>query len=745
MATMEYINDTEDVNENISIFKETLDFSSINYSNFIYDKVVKNIVKGNINKNGHLEKTPPGMNITLKLHQQRILYEMIQKENIRHRVSGGVNAFILADKVGSGKSLDVLALITKKTIIENNMSNKIIYKTHPETSFSGLNIKNTVEFKTNLIFFPHGIYNQWIEYITKYTKLTFYGVSNKKDLESIPYNDMVNGKCSIILLKSTRFNDFMNKVYTKYPYSLNKDNVENENKTILCNLYHDILKIKPHYRNNRELLDNFIKMKERILSVDIEKMKQNIENTGEYFVNKITEYTGPIFQRVFIDEANSIKIPRCLPVYGKINWFITSSVEDLLYPYGSYSNYNCINGIKGTGFIKNIFGQNTGRHMCNFIQDMYIKNKDSFVKQSFSLPEPRFLKIHCYTPPELNILHGIAIPEVIQALNAGDITTAIQHVGCTITNQTNIVDIVLYDLTIQLDNKTTILNDKQAKLNILLDKIKLDKNKLKELNNQITTETNQENMEKISSELETRKELLKEQRSNKQNINKSIKLHQEHITIIKSKMDSIKSRVTNIGDKECPICGQNVENPCMTPCCKNIFCLPCMAQALQYSTKKQCPLCRHENLSLSTLTAIMDNVPDLEVNILPTKLQTLIHLIKDNPSGKFLVFSEYNNSFNEMTSELDKEGITYNKLSGSTGRITNIIQKYDNSEIQVLLLNAKHFGSGLNLQMTSDIIIFHRMSDDLEKQVIGRGQRLGRTSTLNVTYLCYDNEMKTSE
>ena len=48
----------------------------------------------------------------------------------------------------------------------------------------------------------------------------------------------------------------------------------------------------------------------------------------------------------------------------------------------------------------------------------------------------------------------------------------------------------------------------------------------------------------------------------------------------------------------------------------------------------------------------------------------------------------------------------------------------------------------MNLEMTTDIIIFHKMNDELEKQVIGRGQRLGRTSQLNVHYLCYENEMK---
>ena len=32
------------------------------------------------------------------------------------------------------------------------------------------------------------------------------------------------------------------------------------------------------------------------------------------------------------------------------------------------------------------------------------------------------------------------------------------------------------------------------------------------------------------------------------------------------------------------------------------------------------------------------------------------------------------------------------------------------------------------------------MSKDLEKQVIGRAQRLGRKEPLKINYLCYDNE-----
>ena len=84
---------------------------------------------------------------------------------------------------------------------------------------------------------------------------------------------------------------------------------------------------------------------------------------------------------------------------------------------------------------------------------------------------------------------------------------------------------------------------------------------------------------------------------------------------------------------------------------------------------------------------------------------------------------------------------TFSLLKGSTGQVTNIIQDYKDNKFKVLLLNAKYFGSGLNLQMTSDIILYHRMDEELEKQIIGRGQRLGREGTLRVHYLCHKNEL----
>ena len=125
---------------------------------------------------------------------------------------------------------------------------------------------------------------------------------------------------------------------------------------------------------------------------------------------------------------------------------------------------------------------------------------------------------------------------------------------------------------------------------------------------------------------------------------------------------------------------------------------------------------------------------------LPKKIDALIDIILSNTNGKFLIFSEYDNTFRDIENRLKEKNISWNNVKGSGARIKNIINDFNNGKTKILLLNAKYNGAGLNLEQTTDIIIYHRMSAELEKQIIGRGQRFGRTKALNIYYLCYDNE-----
>ena len=46
----------------------------------------------------------------------------------------------------------------------------------------------------------------------------------------------------------------------------------------------------------------------------------------------------------------------------------------------------------------------------------------------------------------------------------------------------------------------------------------------------------------------------------------------------------------------------------------------------------------------------------------------------------------------------------------------------------------------MNFENSTDIIFVHKMNEEMEQQVIGRAQRLGRKDILNIIYLQYENE-----
>ena len=119
-----------------------------------------------------------------------------------------------------------------------------------------------------------------------------------------------------------------------------------------------------------------------------------------------------------------------------------------------------------------------------------------------------------------------------------------------------------------------------------------------------------------------------------------------------------------------------------------------------------------------------------------------LHILLTNrkPGSKFLIFSNYDSSFQNIYSILAKLNIKYVHLKGNGNVIKCMIDRYRNGDVDVLLVNSRHYGSGLNLENTSDIVMFHKFDTEIEKQVIGRAHRLGRTMPLNIWYLLHENE-----
>jgi len=124
-----------------------------------------------------------------------------------------------------------------------------------------------------------------------------------------------------------------------------------------------------------------------------------------------------------------------------------------------------------------------------------------------------------------------------------------------------------------------------------------------------------------------------------------------------------------------------------------------------------------------------------------SKEDTCIEIILKNPQKKFLVFSNYDGSFTNLKNGLHSRNIGHSEVKGDVDSIERIVRRYNEGQYHVLFLNSRYAGSGLNLECTTDIIIYHNTK--LETQIIGRALRAGRDPEmrLDIHYLQYENEL----
>jgi superfamily II DNA or RNA helicase len=195
-----------------------------------------------------------------------------------------------------------------------------------------------------------------------------------------------------------------------------------------------------------------------------------------------------------------------------------------------------------------------------------------------------------------------------------------------------------------------------------------------------------------------------------------------------------------MNDELCPICMDDFEAPAVVNCCHSMFCFECVLATSGVASK--CPECG-EKLNKSDIKILDKDKKDAiqkKKRKLKEKMDTLLELLQERKDKKILLFANYNETFNKIKIVLTKHGITHSLLTGQASHVAKTLKEFSDGKINVLMLNARFFGAGMNLQMATDIIMYHRFDKDLEEQVIGRAQRLGRKHRLNIFYLLHDNE-----
>jgi SNF2 family DNA or RNA helicase len=323
---------------------------------------------------------------------------------------------------------------------------------------------------------------------------------------------------------------------------------------------------------------------------------------------------------------------------------------------------------------------------CTHIEDqfagMIIKNDLDFVKSSFNMTPTYYYDYDCFQPL-YRALVGLVNDNIKSMIEADNIEGAIEALGGTKTK--NILELVKQKLLEELENI-------ESKIRIYI--LRNESSKIEEWN--------------------SKKRL------------------------ISNKLLTIENRFESMISGNCNICFEKLSNPIMEPSCNNLFCGRCILTWLQ--TKQNCPLCR-QNIVVNQLIYMDENksIESKSENHKLTKQEMIVKIIKEKPDSKFIIFSSYDQTFDQIHLALADNNINFKLLKGSVQQIQRTINDYKSGDLQVLFLNSKFNGSGINLQETTDIILYHDMSEATKTQLIGRANRIGRTSPLHV------HQLKSSE
>jgi len=380
------------------------------------------------------------------------------------------------------------------------------------------------------------------------------------------------------------------------------------------------------------------------------------------------------WKRFIFDEPGHLRVSAMKKIIAGFYWLVTAT------PYNIIKQHrNCTSSF----MYELVCSSNTHTDFYDFERlfgKMIIKNEESYVKQSFTMPETFYHNHNCYNPLYIAI-KGIAKHHISEMINAGDIIGAIRELGGKKT-----------------DNITELIKkQKQDELHMIETEIKISDIRVDNIRKQKWID---------------RKNRIEEQ------------------------IKDLDDRYTKILQGECNICYETIKSPILETNCQNIFCGKCLLKWLE--NKNTCPLCRNIVKTEDLIIQTDDIEEKTKIKLNEQKRMTKENKIADiitNKDGKFIIFSAHDNSFIPIKNILNDNNITYTEVKGNINKRVEKIEDFKNGNTKVIFLNSSNNGAGINLQETTDIIIYHEMSESTLNQIIGRANRIGRTVPLNVHHL----------
>jgi SNF2 family DNA or RNA helicase len=424
--------------------------------------------------------------------------------------------------------------------------------------------------------------------------------------------------------------------------------------------------------------DSILKVKEISTLKDMENVDPNewdvvIVSSTRY--NQFMDKMGSIVWKRFIfDEAASTHINAMRKVSAGFTWFITAT-------------YQALWSVSGTsGHYLKAFMNYLNRDILKYF---VIKNSTEFVQDSFVMPAVHHVTHRCLNPSVLSALSNYIDDETRLMIGAGDIRGAIYRMGGGSTSATNLFEIVATRQKEKLESAMFSLN-----------------------------------MWKHRDRSE-----------------KEVDFWQKRVNELEKTISELAEKYKTVLSDDCTICYSTINGPVLIPCCQNVFCGSCIFKWLE--TKKSCPMCRSVVQPKDLVYIRSESNEDEKEEKRPIqekplqKQETVRELIKKGVANgkKFLIFSSYDESFYIIRRELDLHRIPFVEMSGTKATRDSKIKKFKEGKVNVVFLNGRFNGAGINLQEATDIILYHEMTPAIRDQVIGRALRIGRSVDLTVHHL----------
>lgn len=669
---------------------------------------------------------PKGLKIELFDHQKTTVYSMMKLEeegSIQNGDEFKVCASILSEMMGSGKTLEIISLILLRKI--PGKSN--YYVNIPNNAYTSIYKVYNKHIKSNLIFVSPQTLHQWLDTIACYTDLSVFVIDGIAKLRNfyLMYKQNLLNNYDIYLVKVCQISSSINREYN-YPF------------------------LKAKYQNQKY--------------------------AKRHIVNEIADISfDSQWGRVIYDDFDTSGITNnCLNIPSRFTWFVSATINSSKKP--KVENMDSTSE-HITYYNSRIFDVFDNKILLSYYN---LKCNENYILNSQSLPK---YETYIYTVENdmnwyIDMIRTCSVSDkIIEALNEDAIEKAseladikINHISelfknifqNNINNFRNVINKLNKCYKIQEEIKDTYIPfDDVIDTNINIIEFQLD---LYELDN---SSINLPTLNYYIDVLKNKKE--------------------KYIKVI----ERIKSKLL---DSECYICFSDYKDgktKMLYNCCGFITCSNCTRSLCREENSKitiKCPQCRNIN-NFNELSYIPNELNttslgdmDIMINNIIKQPNKKIHKIEkyfspkilelgkiiDEPNkennkvrnlkyknvisgnidlknnfqfDKMMVVAQFRETFDMIVSYLNEKNIGYIKL---TQPISESINEFKtNKNRKILLLESYKYCSGIDLGFLSDLIFMNKICNfDIESQIVGRLQRLGRNSNLRIHYILYENENK---